>query len=73
MKQFWIMCLVCVGLFAMAMSCGPQHRYCPDDPEMECRINSDAAPITGAGGMIDRGPCDGGPIMPLPDGGVMCI
>jgi hypothetical protein len=73
MKQFWIMCLLCLGLFATAMSCGPKHRYCPDDPEMECRPNTDAAPNTGTGGMMDRGPCDGGSVMQNPDGSVTCL
>jgi hypothetical protein len=74
MKPFWFTGLIAVGFMAMAVNCGPQHKYCPNEPDMECRPYEEGGPPGGGGaGGRDLGPCDGGSFTPLPDGGVMCL
>jgi hypothetical protein len=60
MKPFWIVCLLAGGLLGIVGSCGPQHRYCPKEPDMECRPYDDGGGPGGQGG---------GGFNPCPDGG----
>jgi hypothetical protein len=73
MKSFLIACLAMVVFLGIIAACGPKHRYCPMEMDMECHVYDEAGAGNGGTGGMDRGPCDGGAFTPLPDGGVMCL
>ena len=74
MKPFWFAGLIAAGFMAMAVSCGPQHKYCPNEPDMECRPYFEGGMSQGgSGGGGSSGPCDGGAISVGPDGAITCL
>jgi hypothetical protein len=73
MKPLWLASLLAGGLMGMAVSCGPQHKYCPNEHDMECRPYDDGGGLAGQGGGMSSGPCDGGAFMQNPDGSITCL
>ncbi len=64
MKPFWIVCLAAIGFLSIIGSCGPKHRYCPQEKDMECHVYDEAG--AGNGGT-------GGTSSPCPDGGSLVL
>ena len=71
MKPFWIFCLAVLGYGGILASCGPKHRYCPNEMDMECHVYDDGGGMMGAGG-TNFNPCPDGGSQIFEDGAFVC-